>query len=546
MASEWHTFLKEFRRQNKHKYNANEIQSQASAAYKEASLHKKSTKKSRSTSTTPPKTTRSRRNIELIESQKAQVEALEDQIRELDIEKEQQYQQLKPQYMIPNIPDPMMLFTNNPLFNLPTPPSSLVQQANNPLTFVQEEFKDGIMDLGWINNEVTPDGAEAARYFIERILQRLKNSNRFPKLKIGTIKITKQYGNTSVSMGLATFFLEQMKKQNSNFAGHLYVLNYGGGGPTVQVYWIDCMNNFVSFKCEESQKGKEQDIGTGKPVGMGFHELESNPQWVYKDISALLDQVMNLVGDKTPKNQIMTAALVTGKSRELVLSDKVTQNDRYGWYLKANDAFSPLIVDGKINDGVQFQPWNSALGLVKLKQEASYFIPQKIEGTFELVGIQKLYSNLKNHVNRDVYEVPFASLGIGTTTTQITVEKFPLNQIGNQKIEDVADVEEEKFGMKVNTSQLMSEANANSVAQKLISSNSKFAQRYDELVRTGRTPILALKSGALLRRADLIKDFTLPKPPSENVALTTPNTILAPNTAFINPASIQEGRIDLS
>ena len=44
-----------------------------------------------------------------------------------------------------------------------------------------------------------------------------------------------------------------------------------------------------------------------------------------------------------------------------------------------------------------------------------YFLPQDIEGTFEIIGIQKFYQTL-GKLYSSQYEVPIASLGIGTST----------------------------------------------------------------------------------------------------------------------------------
>ncbi len=513
MSNPWQQYLKNFRQQNP-QIDPKDVRKQASIAYK---IYKNEIGSFPLTPVTPlsPRNAQTEQPVPQQQQLVPEVHTPRSQLESIQrLMNQMQQFNTKMNEKTQGVTSSFPIYTPKPAQNL---------------TFDQEDFTDGIIDVNLIKDQIRPDGKEAARWFTEGLLQKIKRSGRFPKLRIGTIKTTKQFGNTSVSMGLAHFFLEYMKTQNFNWKGLFYVINYGGGGPSCQVYKIDCANDFISFILEVSMKASSGSGSGNNEFGQGFHDMNINPSFVYQKMKELLLLAMNGVQDTTPQDKIYTAAFITGKSRNFVLNTQnpVTREQWLLWNLRAMDAFSPPIVDGKINNEVQFTPWNVAIGRASNRAEGSYFLPQKVEGMFELVGIQHLYSNLNRFVDSSIYRVPFSSLGIGTTTTQLSVERKPLNQVHNEKdLTSIAQVNEYMYGMKQNPEDLMKDESVERTFRDVINEDSEFVKKYDEYVRSGQTPILALKSGCLLSRSDLIQDFQ--KPQTGGI-----------NTENINPRSIE-------
>ena len=146
-------------------------------------------------------------------------------------------------------------------------------------------------------------------------------------------------------------------------------------------------------------------------------------------------------------------------------------------------------------------PWSVGLK----NQPQTYFLPQDIEGTFEILGIQKLYQNLHNFYSKTEYEVPIACFGIGTRTTQFSIALFNNpDQVNPQELEKSAEVIAIKGGMKNTADEIM--GLSNTVAPAILA-NSTFQSKYDGAIREGRKPIVALKSGCLIQRELLLQDL---------------------------------------
>ena len=89
------------------------------------------------------------------------------------------------------------------------PPSIKVPAPTEPMMIKRKNYKWSILHFQIfkamvVNFKTLADekkrGPEAARFTTIRTLSQIYT--QFPKLEIGTIKSTEEYGNTSVSMGL--------------------------------------------------------------------------------------------------------------------------------------------------------------------------------------------------------------------------------------------------------------------------------------------------------------------------------------------------------
>jgi hypothetical protein len=378
------------------------------------------------------------------------------------------------------------------------------EQKSTPitnLTFQQEEILDGILELNWLKENFTPSPTEAARMFCERVLIQLKP--KYPKLRIGTIKSTQGYGNTSVSMGASYVYMIKDKSfHGTTLPYKLYVLNYGGGGPNLQVYHIDPANNFVAFDKEFSLKRKSLDKSSGNWKNTSFHDLEVDSKLVYDEIKMLF-----LEAGITNPSTVKTLGFITGGSREAYYNTSTTTASsptKQNWKDRSHTAFNGLV-----------NPWTE--GVHSLDAFNEYFLPQKMEGIFELIGIQAMYSNLKKHYNNNnkdkekiVFDVPIASFGVGSTTTQFAVQNLPkFDEFQfTTDLAGFATVIEAKIGMK-RPEELTNLGNTAAFANN-ISNNYQFNRWYQERVDAGEMPILALKSGCLLQRTELLSEFKIP------------------------------------
>jgi hypothetical protein len=340
-------------------------------------------------------------------------------------------------------------------------------------------------------NDAKAKGPEAARLLCCNALAKLSRTNNCD-IWVGMVKETIKYGNTSVSMGVSyAQYLDWKWNMDHGMDepkdNRLFCVNYGGGGPNVQEYHIDMKTGNIYLHREESAKGKDNKLN--------FHEikLDEDSKEVSRKITILREVIFNafkLLGVDDPST-VNTRAFITG-------DPKIRQNYFRGgqdadiWRKRTEELMSGLT------------PWGKN---ILDKYPSSYFIPQEMEGKFELLGIQKMWQTLKKHVSSK-FTIPIASIGIGTSTIQVAIAgEIPFDKITIANWDRVGEVITIDGGMNNKTAHELKALDV-----KILSAfrSSDFSTNATRLLDMNERPMIALKSGCLFQKDVMVKDLSVP------------------------------------
>ncbi len=215
------------------------------------------------------------------------------------------------------------------------------------------------------------DGRTHALFQTIDFLQKVYASPLFlpwrDNILIGTTKETVDYGNTSVSMGLAAQALEGGKAS-------VAFINYGTGGGKYQWYG--------------DRDGKKVVLGETKPTPkmnlMTSDKLNEVATEIWTDLQSA----------PWKNTSCLVYCFVTGPLRTRYFSgeEKLLED--------VTKVFEPLGV----------LPWTALFP----KEQFNYFLPHAKEGALELIAVRCMYANLG-------LAQPAMSLGIGRGSAQLTI-----------------------------------------------------------------------------------------------------------------------------
>ncbi len=328
------------------------------------------------------------------------------------------------------------------------------------------EYDADIIPLSWIMDKwllVAPevhkklaepgqdDGPFFALYSTLKTLKALYNFNNAnwhqirDTVHIGLIKDTKEYGNTSVSMGAA-------KNLQLPRVG---ILNCGTGGIKYQMYAI----KDGILKLEQEVKPRNGCSFNNLRIGQyNPGEKSVSPLWM----KILLQKELELA----PWSEVDDA--------EIPLYALVTGNIRHHWETAdANEKKFLELEIGQIFDSLD-------LGINPLS--VSFFLSQEEEGRLEFIGTETMYDNLvtagKLHATKVV-----TTFGIGQGSSQwVTKTHFDFEVVGYD------------FGM-TNVENLLK---FDSHLMSTFKTNTNVFARFCARVIISNRPVIALKSGCLL------------------------------------------------
>ena len=302
----------------------------------------------------------------------------------------------------------------------------------------------------------------------------------YQNLYVGTIKETSHYGNTSVSMGLVkvkVLYLQRAGRLPSLV--FINIINYGSGGPKFQRYKVE--NGRITVHSEVKLRGI---------VAHSFQDIKEKPGEVNKE---MMDVIRN--ESKWDFDNEITLVFATGGLREQYMKDP---GANYDLFQRAESSFAGFV------------PWWNLTPEIPEEEQGNlgatgYFLPQNIEGTLELIGLQEMYKNLRE--TNPLYSVPIASFGIGGASTQFAVELQQLTLDNLDEWTNSSEVLELNYGMG-NFNKLMSDG-PEELSQKIFNSQA-FTDAYQRRISQGEVPIIALKSGALLQEEKLLASIRSP------------------------------------
>lgn len=211
------------------------------------------------------------------------------------------------------------------------------------------------------------------------------NDERWPKirdsLKLGLIKDTKKYGNTSVSMGAAKKVFE-----NNNNLTSVGFLNCGTGGIKYQRY--DCKEIIHVV-------GEHKPKDAASPNNLKVGQFKPKKEMSFEETAALLVRDLNSPNMPWKPKEVPMYAFVTGTIRQ--------------HWEEANPSEKKVLEDEMKR---LFEPHGI------LPRKDSYFVTQDEEGALELAGAQALYANLAKFgiIEAGVHVV--GSFGIGRGSCQ--------------------------------------------------------------------------------------------------------------------------------
>lgn len=321
-------------------------------------------------------------------------------------------------------------------------------------------------------NKAGPSGAR------QMSISTLKLTERYyPELKISTVKETINYGNSSVSMGLVKVKVMYLERSNMlQPLMYINIINYGSGGPKFQRYQVK--NGRITVHSEHKPRG----------------EIEFNFQ--NKDIKAknVNEEVMRIASEETGWNidKENTLVFATGGLREEFMKNKSRE-----LYDRGKQAFNDLLPWFALNGGETFFKGTDPIQTFGIP--FGYYLPQDVEGTLELIGLQEMFRNLRE-VN-ELYSPPIASFGIGGASTQFAVERNTLRLDNLDSWPEIFEVLSLPYGMK-KLNKLMNDG-PEELSQMILRSET-FNNAYQHRLDAGQIPIIALKSGALLQEKELV------------------------------------------
>lgn len=274
---------------------------------------------------------------------------------------------------------------------------------------------------------------------------------RWPKirdsLKLGLIKDTKKYGNTSVSMGAAKKVFEKIPDKKS-----VGFLNCGTGGIKYQRYDCqDVLHVIGEYKPKDAASANALKVGAFTPKSVV--SFEETSRLLFRDL-----QSPSMPWK--PTEDVPMYAFVTGTIRQYW--EEANPDEKKVLEAEMTRLFKPLGI----------QPLNE-----------SYFVTQDEEGAFELLGAQALYSNLAKFglIESGVQVVGSFGIGRGSCQWMVMRKNGTPELVGH------------KAGM-VNVKEL---ANMSNTLMKACRDPLKFNVLLESLEGIPN-PAVALKSGAAL------------------------------------------------
>jgi hypothetical protein len=299
------------------------------------------------------------------------------------------------------------------------------------------------------------------------------------QVRAGSVKDTKGYGNTSVSMGASRqLFAEHQGSK-------VVIFNCGTGPAKFQVYEV--VNGVHRLVTEVKQPNG----------GFSINDLESSgftPKEKGKTREELRNTfavwVMELLAAHHIEFDTPLYALVTGTIREYFF-EKATADQRSTLNADVNHVF--------------------ALNEVKPVCGNTYFITQDQEGEFEVTGASVMYANLTNAGLIPAKTQVVLSFGIGRGSTQWSVLRpdgsvltfgYPF---GMNKLSQLADFPAALLTEYLKPDSLHLEA---------------FLSSAEAIVAAGGFPTIALKSGTMLlvENEKRIRELLTPAHPYAEVA----------------------------
>jgi hypothetical protein len=204
-------------------------------------------------------------------------------------------------------------------------------------------------------------------------------------IALGLIKDTKKYGNTSVSMGAAkSKFDASPRTENIGF------LNCGTGGIKYQLYSsTGCLHLKGEFKPKDGASPNALEVGKFKPKKPINFEL-TRELFAKELADAPWARELN----------VPVYAFVTGTVREHW--ENAGADEKQLMESKMKELFAPR-------------------GILPLG--SSYFMSQDDEGTFELLGSQRMYANLVEAGLLNPGTMVVGSLGIGKGSCQWMIQE---------------------------------------------------------------------------------------------------------------------------
>ena len=323
----------------------------------------------------------------------------------------------------------------------------------------QEEEPEEVSD----DNSGSQEAFKTTLHFLSRlwnISDDPKWLNVRGKLKIGWIKETREYGNTSVSMGAASKTTVDVDK--------IGFLNCGTGGIKYQIFSkMPCLHMLKVHrgKCNVNQLTCGDYIPTQNEMALGeartFLQSESKEQGL---------------------RDMPIYAFITGPIRDAWAS--ATPENKEKMETRMANFFKPI----------------NALPLPHVK---SFFITQQQEAELELEAVQSMYDNLKANkkLQEDVNII--ACFGIGRASSR-WICNHPTGVMAN------VNVIAQQCGMDVKRDRLEEEV-ADVIIENLLADDKAHLYRLIDVVETHNQPLLALKSGCtlLLQRNPTLKDALL-------------------------------------
>jgi hypothetical protein len=276
------------------------------------------------------------------------------------------------------------------------------------------------------------------------------------KVKIGIIKETKKYGNTSVSMGVAKLMSVYMPDKQ-----YFIFLNCGTGGIKYQVYMHK--NGILSLLFEHKPTSEAGPnalcVGAYKP-SKKTHALDQNRLLIDQELKQVYKMGLDEYGIDLTGTPVF--AFVTGDIR--------------AEFEKAKEANTRKLYQDEVS--------NLFKGLAEPFNFNSYFMMQHEEGHNELVGTQTMYANL-------------AMSGLLPSTTKVTTS-FGIGKGSCQWTMSKENGMTEIIGVNVGMNKLQELSTAGTAIVEELWRKPAALNFFLESMSCTDCPIIAIKSGASL------------------------------------------------
>jgi hypothetical protein len=319
-------------------------------------------------------------------------------------------------------------------------------------------------------------------------------------VEVGLIKDTNDCGNSSVSMGLAWNYFKARPQEE-----YVAFLNCGTGGVKLQFYTREHDPSGKKILVSIAYEYKPEEMGAVANItGVGNYR----PQGKKQPLEDVKKELIEVVLERFANYKRIIREKTSEEKREINWTQKkpyafVTGTIRSHWE-KANDDMKQEMELKMIElFSSEDERQNLAVPVSDLlcedsgkKNRRCYFVSTDDEGRMEFIGVRAMQKSVDRVINTDASARvdPVAVLGVGTGASRLTI--LSSKTVGRLKKKEYVVIPHEAGMTK--TVELLK------LGRVLVGDEriAKFVEACLLADSRGRIPMIALKSGALLRLWD--------------------------------------------